>query len=394
MNQSSIPLIPLGEVLTQYKEYIDEPEPKIYPKLSVKLYGKGVVLDEPVDGTNLRMKRHQIAKTGQVILSEIWGKKGAIGFVPLEGNGALCTSHFFLFDVNTEKLDPQYLNLIFKANYLEDQLSADAKGTTGYAAVRPKKFLQATIPLSPIAEQRQIVARIEELAAKIEEARGLRESAIEEFGFLLSSELNKFINQELERKCEIRKIGDFTIFDRYGPRFYNESYSSDGIPIMRATDIDESGKVDYDSMPRMFVPDSEKEKLTLKKGDLAIVRSGSVGLAAVFNMDGFDCIPAAYLIQFRFDDSVVPEYVRYCLQAPIIKDELAGRGTALKNVNATKIKSIRIPTPSISKQKAVVIHLDDLQNRIGQMKRLRENALKEFDAILPAILDKAFKGEL
>ena len=44
------------------------------------------------------MQRHQLAKSGQVVLSEIWGKKGAIGFVPPKETAALCTSHFFLFD--------------------------------------------------------------------------------------------------------------------------------------------------------------------------------------------------------------------------------------------------------------------------------------------------------
>ena len=100
------PMVPLGDVLTQNKEYIDAPEAKSYPKLSVKLYGKGVTLDTPTDGTSLKMRRHQLANAGQVILSEIWGKKGAIGFVPQEGEGALCTSHFFLFDVNRERLLP------------------------------------------------------------------------------------------------------------------------------------------------------------------------------------------------------------------------------------------------------------------------------------------------
>ena len=56
------PMVPLGEVLTQYTEYINAPEAKTYPKLSVKLYGKGVVLNTPTDGTDLKMKRHQIAK--------------------------------------------------------------------------------------------------------------------------------------------------------------------------------------------------------------------------------------------------------------------------------------------------------------------------------------------
>src|SRR2546422_8637106 len=110
------PKVKLGEVLVYYQEYIDSPEPRLYPKLSVKLYGKGVVLDAPADGASLKMKRHQLAKPGQVILSEIWGKKGAIGFVPREGEGALCTSHFFLFDVCTDKLNRKWLQAIFDAN--------------------------------------------------------------------------------------------------------------------------------------------------------------------------------------------------------------------------------------------------------------------------------------
>src|SRR5438128_1484814 len=174
------PTVQLGDVLTHYTEYIEAPEPREYRKLSVKLYGKGVVLDAPVDGTVLKMKRHQLAKAGEVILSEIWGKKGAIGFVPLEGEGALCTSHFFLFDACEHKLDRRWLRAMFDANYLQEQLDAKAKGTTGYAAVRPKILLACKIPLPPLAEQRRVLARIEELADQIHEANTLRQRATEE----------------------------------------------------------------------------------------------------------------------------------------------------------------------------------------------------------------------
>jgi hypothetical protein len=47
------PMVPLGEVLSHYREYIEALEPRPYPKLSVKLYGKGVVLDAPTDGSTL-----------------------------------------------------------------------------------------------------------------------------------------------------------------------------------------------------------------------------------------------------------------------------------------------------------------------------------------------------
>src|ERR1035438_9001399 len=174
------PTVQLGTVLTQSTEYISAPEPREYRKLSVKLYGKGVVLDAPVDGTTLKMQRHQLAKTGQIILSEIWGKKGAIGFVPPEGDGALCTNHFFLFDARADKLDRRWLKAIFDANFLQEQLDAEARGTTGYAAVRPRILLACEIPLPPLADQRRLVARIEELAAQIGEARTLRQQAVEE----------------------------------------------------------------------------------------------------------------------------------------------------------------------------------------------------------------------
>ena len=187
--KNKFPLAPLSEVLSQYQEYIQEPEVRVYPKLSVKLYGKGVVLDASVDGSTLKMRQHQIAKDGQVILSEIWGKKGAIGFVPPEGEGALCTSHFFLFDVRKDKIEPKYLQAIFTANFLEDQLNTEAKGTTGYAAVRPKHLLASKIPLPSLAEQCRIVARIEELAARIEEARGLRREATATIGALRASSM-------------------------------------------------------------------------------------------------------------------------------------------------------------------------------------------------------------
>lgn len=38
---SAWPLVALGEILTHDREYIDAPEARMYPKLSVKLYGIG-----------------------------------------------------------------------------------------------------------------------------------------------------------------------------------------------------------------------------------------------------------------------------------------------------------------------------------------------------------------
>ena len=89
------------EVLDQDLDYVTDLEPKTYKKLSVKLYGKGVLPDKPVEAHAVRMKKHQIAKEGQVIVSEIWAKKGAIGIVPPNGSGALCYKSFLSLQSKT-----------------------------------------------------------------------------------------------------------------------------------------------------------------------------------------------------------------------------------------------------------------------------------------------------
>lgn len=177
--------VPLGEVLVQDKEYITELEPRAYKKLSVKLYGKGVVVDGSVEGTSVSMKRHQLAKAGQIIVSEIWAKKGAIGIIPSDGEGALCTSHFFLFKAVTDRITIGWMKYFLAGNFLEHQLYKEARGTTGYAAIRPRQFLACTIPLPPLDEQRRIVARLDRVAALVEERRQAVQAAERETHALL-----------------------------------------------------------------------------------------------------------------------------------------------------------------------------------------------------------------
>ena len=47
-----------------------------------------------------------------------------------------------------------------------------------------------------------------------------------------------------------------------------------------------------------------------------------------------------------------------------------------------------------SEQRRIVAELDALQAEVDALKRLQAETAAELDALLPAILDNAFKGEL
>lgn len=392
------PKVKLREVLAHYQEYIDAPEPKTYPKLSVKLYGKGVVLDAPADGTALKMKRHQLAKAGQVILSEIWGKKGAIGFVPPAGAGALCTSHFFLFDVREDKLHRRWLQAIFDANYLQEQLDADAKGTTGYAAVRPKTLLACEIPLPPLDEQRRIVARIESLTAKVEEARGLRSDSAEEVVALYGRRIAEIFSKQQGDSWVTETLGEYVVADCYGT---SEKTNDDqtGTPILRMGNI-QDGRLLPRPLKYLHIPTKEREKLLLKEGDILVNRTNSaelVGKCAVFNLEG-DYGFASYIIRLRLDlaranPRLVAAYINSPIGRAYMFDERK-QMTGQANVNATTLKKLPLPLPHRNVQERFVAELDALQAKLDAVKALQVETAAETDAMLPTILDKAFKGEL
>jgi type I restriction enzyme S subunit len=389
------PMVSLGEVLTHYKDYIDSPEPKTYPKLSVKLYGKGVELDAPTDGTGLKMKRHQLAKAGQVILSEIWGKKGAIGFVPQLGEGALCTSHFFLFDVVKERLLPKWLEYVFRANYLEKQLVSEAKGTTGYAAVRPAHLFKATIPLPPLPEQRRLVERIDALAAKIEEAKALRHAGIAAAISLWDRALIEAFT-EIERNSKAKRFGEVCRVVRGGsPRPAGSPIFYDGlIPFLKVGDLTRDERKTVDTYMSTIKEAGRARTRWVEPGTLMLTNSGAtLGIPKIcsFGTTFNDGIQAFLGLPHELNR----EFLYYFLRSKTswFRD-WAARGQGQPNLNTEMVKQMTFPFLDQNSQARVVAYFDRLRSRLDGLVEQQLKAATELDAMLPAILDRAFRGEL
>lgn len=169
---SKWPMVPLGEVMTHRKQFIEIDDHETYKRCRVQLHVQGVVLRDVVAGTDVRTKRQQVCRAGEFLVAEIDAKMGGFGIVPDALDGAIVSSHYFLFAIDETKLVRRFLALSIRTRGFRDQVAA--QGSTNYAAVRPSQVLSYTMLLPPLSEQRRIVARIEKLAAKIEEARELR----------------------------------------------------------------------------------------------------------------------------------------------------------------------------------------------------------------------------
>jgi type I restriction enzyme, S subunit len=144
----------LGEIITHRKGFITIDDEMDYKLCRVQLHRRGVLLREIIKGRLIKTKKQQICKSGDFIVAEMDAKVGGYGLIPHELEGAIVSSHYYLFELNSERINPKYLEVISQLHILQDQIKAT--GSTNYAAIRPQNVLDWEIPLPDIQMQEKI----------------------------------------------------------------------------------------------------------------------------------------------------------------------------------------------------------------------------------------------
>ena len=172
-------MVKLGDVLTQRKEKIFVEDPLQAKLISVRLYGKGALQREIGDGKVPKAFTGYIGHTGQLVLSGIWARKGAIALIPHGLEGVVVTNEFPLFDVDKTQVIPKYLIQLLTSNNFGPTLERASSGSSGQNRVRENKFLEISISLPPLEEQKRIVSILDK-AKSIQEARERQLAALDE----------------------------------------------------------------------------------------------------------------------------------------------------------------------------------------------------------------------
>jgi type I restriction enzyme S subunit len=95
--------------------------------------------------------------------------------------------------------------------------------------------------------------------------------------------------------------------------------------------------------------------------------------------------------------AIIPEFLLYQWLSPLVFDDQItplSKGSASPHLNIGAIRTFAIRVPTLAVQRRIVAYLDGLRAKVDAVKKLQTGTTAELDALLPSILDKAFKGEL
>ena len=66
----------------------------------------------------------------------------------------------------------------------------------------------------------------------------------------------------------------------------------------------------------------------------------------------------------------------------------------MPKLNRQQIFAFEFSYPPLDEQRRIVAHLDAVQAKVDELRRLQAETQEQLSALMPSILDRAFKGEL
>lgn len=182
VNFNSIyPTVKLSDLLTPSDEIIQIRDDELYSRITVRLNGKGITLRDRMKGNEIGTKRQYVAHMGQLVISKIDGNSGAMAIVPKEFDGAIVTPDFPVFDINTNKVLPDYLLLVISHPAVLQRITSITSGSTGRRRLSVPRFLAMQIALPSLSEQEVLMSDIRRLRQEEEDLKQQMEKDVASF---------------------------------------------------------------------------------------------------------------------------------------------------------------------------------------------------------------------
>lgn len=275
-------------------------------------------------------------------------------------------------------------------NFVQDLLSM-ASATT-IAIVNKSKMESCAFPLPPLSEQQRIVERIEELLAKLDEAKERLQEVADSFAVRKAAILHNAFTGELTKQWRRENGVSDESWEEKKLSEITENQDSKRIPLSKSQ-RDNMNRIydyygasgiidkvdDYIFEGKKLLIGEDGANLVTRSKDIAFIADGKYWVNNHAHiLDVKDTVLLMYLCNYINNMDLIP-YVT---------------GSAQPKLTQAKMNNIKIFLPTLPEQHEIVRLIDDLLARERAAQQAAEQALASIDLMKKSILARAFRGEL
>lgn len=264
-----------------------------------------------------------------------------------------------------------------------------------------QSYSKIKVLIPPLDEQFRIVARIEELFSELDKAVDTLKTTKEQ----LEVYRQAVMKDAFQEKESIIRLGDAIEKPRYGTsKKCDYPCTANSTAVLRIPNIDtKNGRVDSSDLKYAEFNEKELEQLSLKNGDILIIRSNGsislVGSSAIIRKCDTDKTYAGYLMRLRIlnKEKLLPKYLLYYLSSPDARryiESVAKSTSGVNNINSQEISKLCVPLSSIEKQEKTVAEIEMKLSVYHEIEKSVDTVLVQADAMRQSILKQAFEGAL
>ena len=300
-----------------------------------------------------------------------------------------------------------FVDLFFQSFLYRQSIRELASGVN-INNIRSEYITNMPFPLPPLSEQQRIVERIEELFAKLDEAKERLQEVVDSFAVRKAAILHRAFTGELTKQWrrengvsdeswEEKKGEDFFEYVTSGSRGWAKYYSDKGSIFVRMGNLNHGTiELDFSDIQYVELPDQvEGQRSKLQKNDILISITADVGMIGLVRED-MDAYINQHVALARPKNDLYAEFLAWYFVSDVGLQQMQNkqRGATKIGLGLQDIRSIILKIPSLSEQHEIVRLIDDLLARERSAQQATEQALASIDLMKKSILARAFRGEL